>query len=61
LEQEQSYKTNARLSQKPIESNNAKKSNVFAINTQMEEMKLEVEEYKSKNKELSKKVNDLAK
>ena len=61
LEQEQTAKNYSRVSQRQITDSNARKSNAFGMNTQMQEAKLEVEEYKAKNRELQKAVNELAK
>ena len=61
LDQDQAYKNNPRFSQKPLDPNSNKRVASFAFNTQLDDMKLEVEEYKAKNRELTKKVNDLTK
>jgi hypothetical protein len=61
LDQEQAYKNNARVSQRPVDPNTNRRVSSFAFNTQLEDMKLEVEEYKAKNRELTKKVKDLSK
>jgi hypothetical protein len=49
LDQEQAYRANNRVSQKPVDPN-SKRVTAFAFNTQLDDMKLEVEEYKTKNK-----------
>lgn len=40
LDQEQAYKNNARVSQRPVDPNSNKRVSTFAFNTQLEDMKL---------------------